>query len=133
MVDAVDAQQIESAEIENGHLFVKGVNSMAKVDLGQVVGAKGDKGDAGTAATITIGTVTTGAAGSSASVTNAGTATAARLNFTIPRGNTGETGAAGATGATGATGPKGDDGITPTFSIENGHLFADYDNPYTGS
>ena len=24
----------------------------------------------------------------------------------------------------------GNDGITPTFSIENGHLFADYDNPY---
>lgn len=24
----------------------------------------------------------------------------------------------------------GNDGITPTFTIENGHLFADYDNPY---
>lgn len=133
IVEAVDTQQIESAEVENGHLFVKGVNAMAKVDLGQVVGAtgpQGPKGDAGTAATITIGTVTTGAAGSNASVTNAGTATAARFNFTIPRGNVGET---GATGATGATGPKGDDGITPTFSIENGHLFADYDNPYSGS
>lgn len=47
-------------------------------------------------------------------------------------------GANGATGATGPQGPqgpkgdKGDDGITPTFSIENGHLFADYDTPYTG-
>lgn len=24
----------------------------------------------------------------------------------------------------------GNDGITPTFTIENGHLFADYDRPY---
>lgn len=57
---------------------------MAKVDLGQVVGANGAKGDMG------------------------------------------------ATGPQGPQGPKGDNGITPTFSIENGHLFADYDTPYTG-
>lgn len=62
-------------------------------------GAKGATGAAGTAATITIGTVTTGAAGTSASVTNVGTATAAKLNFTIPRG------------ATGATGPQGPSGV----------------------
>lgn len=37
----------------------------------------------------------------------------------------------GAKGATGATGPAGKDGISPTFSIEGGHLYADYDNPYT--
>lgn len=58
------------------------------------------------------------------------------------KGDTGATGATGAKGDTGATGAqgakgdkgdKGDDGITPTFSIENGHLFADYDNPYTGA
>lgn len=54
-----------------------------------------------------------------------------------PAGAKGETGAqgpkgdTGARGATGATGPAGKDGISPTFSIEGGHLYADYDNPYT--
>lgn len=58
----------------------------------------------------------------------------------------GPQGPAGAKGATGAQGPKGDpgeqgpqgpqgpagkDGISPTFSIEGSHLYADYDNPYT--
>lgn len=43
----------------------------------------------GPAGTIQIGTVTTGAAGSSAAVTNSGTAQAAILNFTIPKGDTG--------------------------------------------
>lgn len=53
------------------------------------------------------------------------------------KGATGATGAqgpkgdTGARGATGATGPAGKDGISPTFSIEGGHLYADYDNPYT--
>lgn len=32
----------------------------------------------------------------------------------------------------GPQGPAGTNGITPTFSIENGHLYADYDNPYQG-
>lgn len=54
-----------------------------------------------------------------------------------PAGAKGDTGAqgpkgdTGARGATGATGPAGKDGISPTFSIEGGHLYADYDNPYT--
>lgn len=43
----------------------------------------------GPAGTIAVGTVTTGSAGSSAAVTNAGTSTAAILNFTIPRGDVG--------------------------------------------
>lgn len=47
------------------------------------------------------------------------------------KGATGAQGPAGAKGATGATGPAGKDGISPTFSIEGGHLYADYDNPYT--
>lgn len=50
------------------------------------------------------------------------------------KGNTGAQGPkgdTGARGATGATGPAGKDGISPTFSIEGGHLYADYDNPYT--
>ena len=34
-------------------------------------------------------------------------------------------------GEKGDTGAPGKDGISPTFSIEdNGHLYADYDNPY---
>ena len=37
----------------------------------------------------------------------------------------------GAKGDTGPQGVKGDPGISPTFTIENGHLFADYDNPYS--
>ena len=54
-----------------------------------------------------------------------------------PAGAKGDTGAqgpkgdTGARGDTGATGPAGKDGISPTFSIEGGHLYADYDNPYT--
>lgn len=58
-------------------------------------GPKGDTGPAGTAATVTIGTVTTGAAGTQAQVTNSGTASAAVLNFTIPKGADG-TGGSGA-------------------------------------
>lgn len=139
---------ISGFEINNGHLIanytsgVKGVkakefyldkghligvtNDMAKVDLGNVIGPQGpqgktgDTGPKGDAATITVGTVTTGAAGSKATVTNAGTTAAAVLNFAIPQGVKGDTGA------------KGDQGITPTFSIESGHLYADYDTPYTG-
>jgi len=65
-------------------------------------GATGATGSPGAAATVAVGTTTTGAAGSSASVINAGTSSAAILNFTIPQGATGNTGPAGATGATGS-------------------------------
>lgn len=61
-------------------------------------GADGAKGEPGTAATITVGTVTTGAAGSDATVTNAGTTSAAILNFAIPQGAKGDAGTAGAKG-----------------------------------
>nr|DAH03541.1 MAG TPA: collagen triple helix repeat protein [Caudoviricetes sp.] len=77
-------------------------------------GEKGDTGAAGAAATIAVGTVTTGAEGSAAAVTNAGTSSAARFNFTIPRGATGAKGATGPQGIkgdTGATGPQGIQGI----------------------
>ena len=66
-------------------------------------GDKGDKGEAGTAATVEIGSVTTGAAGTQAKVVNVGTATAARLNFTIPRGDKGERGDSGDSGSGGVT------------------------------
>ena len=58
-------------------------------------GADGSPGADGAAATISVGTVTTGAAGSSASVSNAGTTSAAVLDFTIPQGVQGETGPSG--------------------------------------
>lgn len=129
--------------VEQGHIFGERGGDMATVDLGQVVPDIG------------IGTVTTGAAGSQASASIIGTTGDVSLNLTIPRGNTGaqgpqgprgetgargpqgpagekgDTGAQGPQGPRGATGPQGDPGISPTFSIENGHLFADYDNPYT--
>lgn len=43
--------------------------------------------EAAVAATVEVGTVTTGAPGTEASVTNSGTANAAVLDFTIPRGD----------------------------------------------
>lgn len=109
-------KNVVKVAVENGHLIAyynEEENVVSKVDLGNVVGPPG------TAATIAVGSVSTGAAGSNATVQNSGTSSAAVLDFTIPRGNTG------------AKGDKGDDGVTPTFSIENGHLYVDYDNPYT--
>ena len=95
---------VDHFNIENGHLYafyLRG-DTMAKVDLGKVVGEQGPKGDRG------------------------------------PQGLKGEQGAQGPKGLKGeqgAQGPKGNpgkDGISPTFSIESdGHLYADYDNPYT--
>ncbi|HEX3968675.1 MAG TPA: DNRLRE domain-containing protein, partial [Edaphobacter sp.] len=63
-------------------------------------GVTGATGPGGTAATVSVGTVTTGAAGSQASVTNAGTANAAVLNFTIPQGAAGTGGGTGGGGET---------------------------------
>ena len=47
------------------------------------------------------------------------------------QGPQGPAGEKGDTGAQGPRGPQGEPGISPTFTIENGHLYADYDNPYT--
>lgn len=135
--------------VEQGHIFGERGGDMAAVDLGQVVPDIG------------IGTVTTGAAGSQASASISGTTGDVSLNLTIPRGNTGAQGPqgdagergpqgpagekgdpgaqgpqgpAGEKGNTGAQGPRGaqgEPGISPTLSIKNGHLYADYDNPYT--
>jgi len=68
-------------------------------------GPSGSNGSAGAAATVAVGSVTTGAAGSSASVVNAGSSSAAVLNFTIP---------AGATGPQGPAGPAGGNYTLPT-------------------
>lgn len=87
----VNAMFVDHFEIHNGVLYCyyKEGNTMAKVDLGNVVGPQGAKGD------------------------------------------TGKTGPQGDKGDTGPRGAQGVPGISPTFSIENGHLFADYDNPYS--
>ena len=55
----------------------------------------------------------------------------AKINLGRVVGEKGEQGAPGKDGAPGAKGAKGDPGISPTFSIEGGNLYADYDNPYT--
>ena len=93
---------ISNFYISKGNLFAEYLegDKMAKVNLGKVVGEKGDTGAQGPAG---------------------------------ERGATGAQGPAGERGATGAKGDKGDKGdpgISPTFSIEGGNLYADYDKPY---
>ena len=61
-------------------------------------GTPGAKGDTGTAATISVGTVTSGA---TASVKNSGTASAATLDFVLPKGDKGDKGETGSKGADG--------------------------------
>jgi hypothetical protein len=80
---------VSSATVNgSGHLIITKTDS-STVDAGSVVGTQGDKGDAGDAGTIAINAVATGAAGTSVLITNTGTASAALLNFTIPKGDTG--------------------------------------------
>lgn len=62
------------------------------------VGPQGPKGDIGPGATVTVGTTTTVDAGTDAAVTNSGSASAAILNFTIPRGPQGPQGPQGVPG-----------------------------------
>lgn len=69
-------------------------------------GPTGPQGPAGTNATISIGTVNTTNAGTNATVTNSGTASAAILNFNIPRGATGAQGNVGPQGIEGQRGSK---------------------------
>lgn len=76
-------------------------------------GADGKDGADGAAATITVGTVTTLDAGEEATVTNAGTSSAAVLNFAIPKGEKGDK---GDTGEQGPAGADGKDGTTPDMS-----------------
>lgn len=73
---------------DNSTITIRNGTKGSKGDIGPQ-GPQGEKGDTGTAATISVGTVTTGAAGTNAVVTNAGTSSAAKFNFTIPRGANG--------------------------------------------
>lgn len=77
------------------------------------IGATGQSGS------VTIGTTTTGAPGTSATVTNTGTAEAAILNFTIPRGDKGDTGNTGPAGPTGPQGPPGPGDVNGPASATN--------------
>lgn len=79
---------IPVAHVDHGGVLTNGAS------LAVEFSRTGDKGDAGTAATIAVGTVTTLAAGASATVSNAGTPSAASLNFGIPQGPIGPTGPA---------------------------------------
>ena len=80
------------------HFIVLRSVAATTADYSKLKGDKGDQGEKGTsgaAATITVGTTTTGAAGTKASVTNVGTTSAAKFNFTIPKGEKGEKGEKG--------------------------------------
>ena len=77
----------------------RGVNGTAGRD-----GIDGTNGTDGTDATLSVGAVSTAAAASSAAVTNVGTSSAAKLNFTVPRGLNGVNGANGTNGINGAAG-----------------------------
>lgn len=114
-----DGVNLTKVYIENGNLiaeYMEGEN-MAKVDLGNVVGPQGPKGDTGAQGPIGK----TGPKGDQGPIGETG-----------PQGPKGSTGPQGPIGNTGPHGPAGTNGITPTFSIENGHLYADYDHPYQG-
>ena len=81
-------------------------------------GSKGDKGDPGQDSTIEVVSTTTGAAGTNASVVNQGTASAAQLAFTIPRGDTGAQGVPGYSPS--ASVSKSGDTATITITDKNG-------------
>lgn len=108
-ITITDASGAHTATILNGADGKQGPAGTPGKD-----GADGKNGADGKAATVTIGTVTTGEPGTSATVTNSGTANAAILDFSIPRG---ATGAAGADGKDGAAGPAGADGVSPTVTL----------------
>jgi hypothetical protein len=122
----------------NGSTYIAtGNNNSAQPDLNPAswfmlaqagsTGPSGPTGAAGVAATVIVGTVTTGAAGSSASVTNAGSTSAAVLNFTIPQGAAGSGGSGGGGGTCGIPfasvyhqQPSGSPGLTPEYySVNN--------------
>ena len=86
-------------------------------------GRDGDPGQDGAAATIQVGQVTTLDAGQQATVTNAGTASAARFDFGIPKGQDGADGAPGQDGKDGQPGADGEDGGYYTPSVDgSGYL-----------
>lgn len=94
-------------------------------------GLKGEQGEPGQDSTIEVVSTTTGAAGTNASVVNQGTASAAQLAFTIPRGDKGETGAAGYSPS--ATVSKVGDTATITITDKNGTTTASVSDGQDGA
>lgn len=90
--------------------FDDGYTLQELYDLGLLKGEQGEPGEAGAAATISVGLTSTLPAGESATVENAGTATAAVLEFAIPQGFTGPSGPQGPQGAKGEPGEQGPQG-----------------------
>ena len=97
---------------DNARLYVRTTDGEA--DFTFVSDLSGAQGIQGEAATIAIGQVLTGEPGTNASVENVGTANAAILNITIPRGNPGTD---GTNGTDGAPGQDGTDGAAATIQI----------------
>lgn len=97
---------------DNAKLYVRTTDGEA--DFTFVSDLSGAQGIQGEAATIAIGQVLTGEPGTNASVENVGTANAAILNITIPRGNPGTD---GTNGTDGAPGKDGADGKAATIQI----------------
>ena len=97
---------------DNAKLYVRTTDGEA--DFTFVSDLSGAQGIQGEAATIAIGQVLTGEPGTNASVENVGTANAAILNITIPRGNPGTD---GTNGTDGAPGKDGVDGKAATIQI----------------
>lgn len=103
--DNAGAFNLDSLEEHFDRAAVRDLYLLGQLEGGEFTGPEGEQGPAGT---ITVGTVTTGIAGSSAVVSNVGTASAAILDFTIPRG------------ATGLTGDTGAAATNPSFSVATG-------------
>ena len=81
-----------------------------------IQGIQGIQGPTGNPATATAGTTVTGAPGTNANVVNAGTASAAVFNFTIPRGDVGPQ---GIQGIQGPAGTGSGDVVGPASSVAN--------------
>lgn len=97
-------------------------------------GVKGDKGEPGQDSTIEVVSTTTGAAGTNASVVNQGTASAAQLAFTIPKGDKGDKGDDGAAGySPTATVSKSGDTATITITDKNGTTTASISDGQDGA
>lgn len=119
--DSGTTYQVGDLVSHGGNLFISitANNLNNEPDTGSPVQSTSDwmlvgaavKGDDGLAATVTVGTVTTVDPGEPATVTNVGTATAAVLNFEIPRGEKGEK------GDKGDKGEKGDKGDAATITV----------------
>lgn len=101
---------------DNNYIYIWDVDAGEWTNIGQLQGPTGPQGEQGiagengTAGTIEIGTVTTGEAGAMAEVINVGTASEAKLNFVIPRGEQGPQGEQGIQGEQGPQGLQGEQG-----------------------